>query len=185
MNKNTKIGLSLAGTAGLWVAAYNYPSEAGNIISTVAETTGNLLGSAGEFIQNWAETIGAPLIGGAAPFAAPMLAGGYTGKKLADILKIENKWARAGMIAGGTWLGAIATSSVAAPYLVWGVAAIALAKPALWTAKKIGKWISWVYWGVGWMVGGILKWGGNWLVHGAKEGYNNPSLIPKTGLNNA
>ena len=74
-----------------------------------------------ETASNGINTVTEVAIGTAAPFAFPMVAGWYLGKKVADSMKIESTTLRRAASVAGAWIWAwvwyTASASILAPYL--------------------------------------------------------------------
>jgi hypothetical protein len=134
------------------------------------ETAATSVATAGNTMWAW-------FIWALAPFALPAIAGWYVWKTVADVANVENKTLRRVLTWGWAGLGAAVATSVAAPYLVWGAAAYAVWKtPLKWALKGTGAvaWAvyDWIVWAPVWAV----KWMFTW----AKNGFNNPTVIPQT-----
>jgi hypothetical protein len=94
------------------------------------------------------------MIAAAAPFAFPMIAGGYAGKKLADVMKIEWEIKNWLVTAGGVWAWALAaaaaTGTAFAPLLTVAWA---------WYAwYKTFQWLKYTWKKMLWGVKGAYAW---------------------------
>lgn len=180
-------GLATVGTVGyglynpkwLWETV----SWAASSVHDVIQWWGELIN---EGIQTGIETVwqNIPFFWAAAPFAAPMIAGWYLGKKLADIAWVESRAKKIAASVLWTWLsaGAVLASPVLAPYITGVWVATALYKPFKWSVKKLWKSAASLYGGVTWVVWGAVKWAAMWGYYGTKTNWNQQNIIPDIGF---
>lgn len=138
---------------------------------------------AGALAHAW-NSIGAGFVGSLAPLAAPALAGGYIGNKLAQAAHINDKWLkRAATVAGWVVGMGIATSTIA-PYLVGGTVAYAIGrKPFKWALEKTGSMVGAAYDAAVAVPVSAAKAAlsiPKWVFNAAKSGFQNPTFWPNT-----
>ena len=146
-------------TLALWWGLYylwsNYAPEIWNTVGTVVWWIQWILEPMSNAINSWVET----LVWTAAPFAFPMIAWWYAGKKLSDAMWIEWKWKKRAMSALWVWVWAwlwfAASSTVLAPALTVAWTWYAAYKWFKWWKYLLKKWYGWLK---GW-----IKWAYNWV----------------------
>lgn len=179
--QKTSAALAAAGTVGYGL--YN-PEGLWETAWWIANSVNSLLQGGGELVNEWLQSAvevvwqNISFIWAAAPFAAPMIAGWYLGKKVADITGVENKYVKiaASAVGAGAWI--LLGTSVVAPYITGVAAATALYKPFKWSLQKAGKLASSVYGGVTGAVGGAVKGAAMGAYYWTKTNWNEQNVIP-------
>jgi len=148
-SKKTVWTAAILGAWYLW--AKEYVPEVAEATSTIVGWVQWVLEYASEGINTATETV----IGTAAPFAFPMIAGGYLGKKVADSMKIEWDTMRRVASVAGIWAWAS----------LWYAAAGSFLAPALtvaWAWYAGYKSFQGVRYITRKTIGGV-KWAINWV----------------------
>lgn len=173
------------GTVGYWL--YD-PQWLWNVAAWTASKANDILAwwweLANDGIAKAVEVVGTnlPIAEIAAPFAAPIISGGYLGKKVADVAGLEKRWQKIAASVVGAWVWGLFATSVAAPYITGVAAATALYRPFKWSLKKVGKAASSVYGWVAGVVGWAVKWALMWGYYGAKTNWSEGNVIPDVGF---
>lgn len=147
--KKTLWTLGLLG--GAWYLASSYASGVWNTIWTVAWAVDQIF----ELWSGVINSISEPIIWSAAPFAFPMIAWWYMGKKLSDAMAIEWKWKKRAVSITWVWIWAwlwvAASASALSPYLTVAWAWYVVYKWYQWWKYLLKKWYSWIKWFFNWV----------------------------------